>query len=29
MDENIREIERSMGSIEIRMNSLKDKIGKD
>lgn len=29
MDENIREIERSMGSIEMRMNRLKAKIGKD
>lgn len=29
MDENIREIERSMGSIEMRINRLKAKIGKD
>ncbi|MBR1453073.1 MAG: hypothetical protein IJ593_00280 [Lachnospiraceae bacterium] len=29
MDENIREIEKSMSTIDMRMNSLKDKIGKD
>ena len=29
MDENIREIEKSMSAIDMRMNSLKDKIGKD
>ena len=29
MDENIREIEKSMSAIDMRINSLKDKIGKD
>ena len=29
MDENIREIERSMSAIDMKMNSLKNKIGKD
>lgn len=29
MDENIREIEKSMSAIDMRMNSLKDKIGKN